>query len=79
MYPIPLDYCLLLNLFVICLYLCLFNLIWGCYVPGGTHTMVVLHNGLYCFTVFYNVNTKGKKNIFKYLDVPQVDGKMKYI
>ena len=48
-------------------------------MPGGTHTMVVLHNGLYCFTVFYNVNTKGKKNIFKYLDVPQVDGKMKYI
>jgi len=56
MYPTLLYYCLLLNLFVICPYPCLFNLIWGCYVPGGTHT----HNGgtpsdhgLYNFTVFY--------------------------
>jgi len=38
MYPTLLYYCLLLNLFVICFYLCLFNPIWGCYVPGGTHT-----------------------------------------
>ena len=43
-------------LFVICLYLCLFNLICGRYVPGGPHTAAVLHHGLYYFTVtvFYN-------------------------
>jgi len=40
MYPTLLYYRLLLNLFVICLYLCLFNPIWGamCLVE---HT----HNG----------------------------------
>jgi len=30
-----LDYCFLLNLFIICLYLLLFNLIWWCYMPVG--------------------------------------------
>jgi len=30
--------CLLLNLFVIFCYLCLFNLIRWCYAPGGTYT-----------------------------------------
>ena len=30
-----LDYCFLLNLFTICLYLCLFNLIRWCYMPVG--------------------------------------------
>jgi len=54
MYPTLLYYCLLLNLFVICLYLCLFNCIWGCYVPGGTHTMAVLHHDLHNSTVFFH-------------------------
>jgi len=31
MYQAQLYCCFLLNLFVICLYLCMFNLIWGCY------------------------------------------------
>jgi len=41
MYPTLLYHCLLENLFVICLYqyLCLPNPIWGCYVPGRTHTI----------------------------------------
>ena len=30
-----LDYCFLLNLFIICLYLCLFNLTRWCYMPVG--------------------------------------------
>jgi len=38
MYPTLLYYGLLWNLFVVCLCLCLPNPIWGCYVPGPTHT-----------------------------------------
>ena len=60
MYTTVLCRCLLFNLFVFCLCLCLFNPIWGCYMPGGTYTMVVPHHGQYNFTVFYishrNVN-----------------------
>jgi len=55
MYLTLLYYCLLLNLFLICLYLCLFNPIWGCYVPGGAHTqwrysiMVCMYNSTVLF------------------------------
>jgi len=44
--------CLLLNLFVICLCLSVQPHL-GCYVLGGTHTMTVLHHGLYNFIVFF--------------------------
>ena len=46
--PNTLDYFFLLNLFIICLYLCLFNLIRWCYMPvgctcsGGTNTVFAL-------------------------------------
>jgi len=54
MYLTLLYYCFLLNLFVICLYLRLFNLIWGCYVPGGTHAQwrysIMVYIILLCFT-----------------------------
>jgi len=39
MYPTHTE--LLLNLFIICVYLCLFNLICWIYVPGGTSLMVL--------------------------------------
>jgi len=46
---------LLLNLFVICLYVCLFNLIYLGVLCARwtTHTMALLHHDLYNFTVLY--------------------------
>jgi len=38
MYLTLLHYCLLLNLFVICLYFCSTSFGGASYVPGGTHT-----------------------------------------
>jgi len=53
MYPTHTE--LLLNISMICLYLCLFNLIRWCYVyvPGGTYTQwtVVLNYGPQCITI----------------------------
>ena len=45
-----LYYCLLYNLFVICL--------------SNTHTMAVLHHGLYNFTVFFSLGMLIKKKIW---------------
>jgi len=69
--PNTTHYCsvlLFFNLFVISLYLvCLFNLIWVQCAWWNTHTMVVLvvmvvlHNGLYNFTVFYILHRCLKK------------------
>jgi len=51
-----LYYCLLYNLFVIYLCLCLPNPIWGCYVSGQRHTqwwysIIMVYIILLCFPV----------------------------
>jgi len=64
-FHVPNTTVLLLNLFVICLYLCLFNPICGCYVPDGTHTQwwysIMVCIILLCFT-FHPAVLCRKKN-----------------